>query len=305
MADGRASDAWIGDSLPRQPAATAETHGVPDAWVGESIPIQRPAVEPRSAAPHGWTTSPPPPPPPVAPDPRYGAASAWAVPGYANQLPPFAAAAFHDPTVVTQWLRVLLCVSIAAHCLVFVSDLLDWLVLHLATFEPWMDAAGDSFYVRQDVIIILQLASFIIVGLLFLRWTYWANHNAWFLGARLSFTPGWAIGWYFIPVASLWKPYEAMQEIWQASRDPANWRAQRRTGLLPWWWFLLLLAGAMSSASCALRLRIIGDEGAIDDVFDMIAFGMSGAVASVGLAALTLVLIGQIFRMQMSHLRRS
>ena len=31
------------------------------------------------------------------------------------------------------------------------------------------------------------------------------------------FTPGWAVGWHFVPIANLFKPFGAMRQIWNAS----------------------------------------------------------------------------------------
>jgi hypothetical protein len=56
----------------------------------------------------------------------------------------------------------------------------------------------------------------------------------------MQFTPGWSIGWYFVPIMSLWKPFQAMREIWQASAAPGNWRAVQAPPLLGWWWTLYL-----------------------------------------------------------------
>ena len=37
-----------------------------------------------------------------------------------------------------------------------------------------------------------------------------------------SFTPGWSVGWFFVPIMNPWKPFQAMREIWQASAEPGN-----------------------------------------------------------------------------------
>ena len=65
-----------------------------------------------------------------------------------------------------------------------------------------------------------------------------ANRNARAFGAPLSNSPGWAAGWFFVPIAFWWKPYYAMKEIWQGSDpDPAvNPLQARVSALLPWWW---------------------------------------------------------------------
>jgi len=59
-------------------------------------------------------------------------------------------------------------------------------------------------------------------SILFLMWIYRANSNARQLGAQgMKFSPGWSVGFYFIPILWFWKPYQAMKEIWQASKAPS------------------------------------------------------------------------------------
>lgn len=47
-------------------------------------------------------------------------------------------------------------------------------------------------------------------------------------------TPGWAVGWYFIPIANLWKPYTAMRDLVRAS----TLHRSLPPFLLPTWWGL-------------------------------------------------------------------
>jgi hypothetical protein len=71
-------------------------------------------------------------------------------------------------------------------------------------------------------------------------WCVWQFHAQTNLVKRhvpgLRTTPGWAVGWWFVPVANLWKPYRAMSELARASDDPEGWRAAPRPwALVPWW----------------------------------------------------------------------
>ncbi len=76
-------------------------------------------------------------------------------------------------------------------------------------------AANDS---RQALIGGLYLLVWLVIAVVFLRWTYLSNRNVRALGADgLEFTPGWAVGWYLIPIANLWKPHQALKEIFRAS----------------------------------------------------------------------------------------
>ncbi len=56
--------------------------------------------------------------------------------------------------------------------------------------------------------------------------------------ALLHDTPGWAVGWFFIPIASLWKPYVAMRDIVHASTV----REGLPAFLLPTWWTLWIVS---------------------------------------------------------------
>ncbi len=70
----------------------------------------------------------------------------------------------------------------------------------------------------------------------FCMWTNRAMKNTWAISQNSSLiTPGWAVGWYFIPIALLWKPVGAVQQM----RD-AVFGAGRGLSLAPWWTFWLL-----------------------------------------------------------------
>ncbi len=71
----------------------------------------------------------------------------------------------------------------------------------------------------------------------------------------LQATPGWAVGWFFIPIMNLWKPYQAMCDLWRASSEPKNWNGVERGSILPVWWALWLLSGALSNGSFKLSLK--------------------------------------------------
>lgn len=93
---------------------------------------------------------------------------------------------------------------------------------------------------------LLELAALILCGILFLCWIYRANANAQLLGGGLSDSPGWAVGWFFVPFANLFKPFLAIKEIWLASHFGSNWVNGEATSMLRWWWGLWLTGGIVS-----------------------------------------------------------
>lgn len=68
-------------------------------------------------------------------------------------------------------------------------------------------------------------------------WVYRAHANLYAAGYEgLEFTPGWAAGWYFVPVAFWFKPFQAMRELWNASNlGPDGYLAPADPRLVIWW----------------------------------------------------------------------
>jgi serine/threonine-protein kinase len=89
----------------------------------------------------------------------------------------------------------------------------------------------------------LQAAWFLVTAALWLAWFRRAYRNLPALGARrLRFRPWWAVGAWLLPVFSLFRPKQVLNDIWRAS-DPdlppdqaATWRGRPVAELLGWWW---------------------------------------------------------------------
>ena len=127
---------------------------------------------------------------------------------------------------------------------------------------------------------------------------YRANYNARQLGARdMHFTPGWSVGWYFVPIATLWKPYQAMKEIWRASHSPSDWNNASTSSILPWWWFLWLVNSFLGQA--VLRMSQSAEE--IDELINANLVYQASDIVSIPLAHVTLALVKNIYKAQMSH----
>lgn len=106
---------------------------------------------------------------------------------------------------------------------------------------------------RVAMLAVLWLLSWLVAVVVWLIWQHRAHRRLRELGVQgLRFTPGWGVGWWFIPFASLWKPYQAIKELWVAS-DPAtgssDWRGGKAWTILPWWWAAFLISRFLDTAS--------------------------------------------------------
>lgn len=131
------------------------------------------------------------------------------------------------------------------------------------TVLDFFDSNVDSeVFTASDGFIILFGLGYLpvwIAGIVFFcMWKHCVCSNAYALGGMKKslkpITPGWAVGYYFIPIVSLWKPYQAMKEIWLASVD-----GKRPSAILGTWWTLWIFSGIIGNISFRLTLAE-GDE---------------------------------------------
>ena len=84
-------------------------------------------------------------------------------------------------------------------------------------------------------------------------WIVRAHRNVRLLGAvGLPISPGWAAGWFFVPIAHLFKPFQAMRDLVKASTSPASWSTTPSTPLLGWWWTMWIAYNLLSQCSSRL-----------------------------------------------------
>ena len=94
---------------------------------------------------------------------------------------------------------------------------------------------------RETAIRGLTLIYALATMIVFARWILLAHRNLPALGARyVEVTPGWALGWFFIPVVHVWFPFRAMRFLWRSSHSTQRPDIQDDTWLLPAWWALWL-----------------------------------------------------------------
>jgi hypothetical protein len=98
----------------------------------------------------------------------------------------------------------------------------------------------------------LGLLSFIVCVVLSLMWLHQVVSNLNALGIKHRFSPGWSVGWWFVPIASLWQPYQVVRDAWRAIRQgPVS-------APLGWWWAAWLAGNFMAGVgSLASRLDLV------------------------------------------------
>ena len=116
--------------------------------------------------------------------------------------------------------------------------------------------------------------SFIVLALIallisFTMFIHQASSNLRHLRAEgQRFTPGWAVGWFFIPFVNFFKPSRVVRELMQASgstetADPRAWQNANPAGgrLISTWWTMVVAAILFGPRAISL----IVTRGDIDD----------------------------------------
>jgi hypothetical protein len=158
-----------------------------------------------------------------------------------------------------------------------------------------------SSEMQQMMIGLLQLLVFFITAILFLFWMHRAYSNLKSFGATdLSFSPGWAIGYFFVPFLNLWKPFEAMSEIWKAS-DPntrvdasGQWKSAATGALLNAWWIMWLVSNI--AGQVVMRTSLEADQPA--EIMSATRVAMIADLLGVFSAILALLVVSEVTRRQ-------
>ena len=132
-----------------------------------------------------------------------------------------------------------------------------------------------------------QIVLGIFIVIIFCIWINRSCKNAWLLNPpKMKITPGWAAGYYFIPVLCLWKPYASMNEI----RDASYGRHHKLAALLPLWWSCLI-AFIILSASSQLLIYTGTDQQTLSTAHKL---GVVAAPVNIILNYLTIAVVAAV-----------
>lgn len=194
-----------------------------------------------------------------------------------------------DPKNLTKSLIVMLWVSLGME---IASMLSNFGQLSLVSREYTIaEAEANDF--RVAAVSIVYLLNFIVTGIIFLKWIYRAHINARGFGAEgMTHSPGWAVGSFFVPILCLFRPYQAMKELWQASRDPLNWQSQETGAVLSVWWTLWIISTILGQVIFRMN------AGTVDEIRTSTMVTIGSDIIGVLLCIVAINLVKAISRLQ-------
>jgi hypothetical protein len=128
-----------------------------------------------------------------------------------------------------------------------------------------------------------QSLVYIVTSIAFCMWFYRAYKNlkVWRIPG-LKYSAGWAVGYFFIPILNLFRPYQVAQEIWKAS-DPRvsieagpQWRDNSGSSVIGGWWTFWLFSNIFARIDFRLRMSNADQKalvlvGILSDLLSIIA----------------------------------
>ncbi|MCH8273531.1 MAG: DUF4328 domain-containing protein [Armatimonadetes bacterium] len=202
-------------------------------------------------------------------------------------VPPQARPAFQPIGSVARFVVILLAMNAVAS---LIALLLGRSEIALLQRIQSGEVVTESEITMNDLVVggfaMVQLLIVLVTVVLFFIWFYRAYYNL--AALRVSgrkYAAGWAVGWWFIPIANLILPYNIAKEIWQAS-DPQDlapegnaWRRNSVTPLLGVWWLVWIVSHFADSGYLMATVAAVTIEemiaasniGTVTDVIDMLS----------------------------------
>lgn len=147
-----------------------------------------------------------------------------------------------------RWLSISLLVS-AATCAVAGLIILYWMPIFIKanakqynTQEEYLSDVETATIVEGFSNIAVS-ALICIAGLIYFFWIYRAASNVRAINPQSTkMSPGWMIGWTFVPIWQAWKPYQALKQLYRATMNPHDPASVTETPGFRLWWGAFYLA---------------------------------------------------------------
>lgn len=151
---------------------------------------------------------------------------------------------------------------------------------------------------RQGFIGILEIVVFLATIVAWLMWQHRAYANLRLVGSReTEYTPGWSVGYWFIPILNLFRPYQITAELWRRSelhngRDSIG--SLSRPPLILAWWVSYIGLGFLGRAYFSATMNAKG----VEDFIAATDLGLVHDTLAIVSTILALVVVRGIHRFQ-------
>jgi Domain of unknown function (DUF4328) len=163
------------------------------------------------------------------------------------------------------WAVALFGVTIAANLLLLIVLVLQDALVNRGpgriTQSEWQSSVSHVHDV--SLLLVLVLGATAVAFFLWLHRCY-VNLTG-VAGRELRFTPGWAVGYWFIPIVSLVRAKPILDELWHFSAPPGGAEAEKKP-LTTLWLCAWIVAGLLSWGAGAKQIATIADVKSVNQL---------------------------------------
>ncbi|WP_137401788.1 DUF4328 domain-containing protein [Echinicola rosea] len=198
---------------------------------------------------------------------------------------------------------------IALHAVSIISGYMQYDLLSKAAETGISDQEAEVNDLREMVIAVLIVATYIVSAIVFLNWfrrAYFNLHKL--MPGRLDFSEGWAVGAWFVPIINLYRPYRIMMELFDETFSYLRKKkvvsySRHQEGLVISWWIVWILGSFIDR----LSWKIYADANTIDELLDMTILDMvtSGIIIVCGVLAARIIKNYNLLEVQLAEQKDS
>lgn len=144
---------------------------------------------------------------------------------------------------------------------------------------------------REQIVGIVYLIAFVFSVVVFIKWFRRAYYNLHIRTRNCEHTEGWAAGCWFVPILSLFRPFQIMVEMWEKTTNliatQKNILLSKSKAIISIWWALWLVSNYLGK----YILKKAFNSVTVDDLVDQTIISMVDCSISIVLAIVTIMMI--------------
>lgn len=144
-----------------------------------------------------------------------------------------------------------------------------------AVSQGQINLSTGLLFMLGGLVGVLYLIAYVVTAILFLMWLHRAYKNLQAFGVRTDDSPGWVVGYWFIPFVNLVRPYQKVKELFDKSESVATqMRCNNQdadSSIIGGWWACYLISGFISNLSLKNSFAPSTDDLILATVFDIVS----------------------------------
>lgn len=158
-----------------------------------------------------------------------------------------------------------------------------------------VDTDEEAYEEDAGLLAMIFLGFSVLLALVIAFWIERAHRFSRNAGANThTISPVMAVAWFLVPIWNLWKPHEAMRELWDGARQLSPNRINEGKLVLGGWWALWLINLFVGRLTMRLMRKV--DPNSLESIIGMTYLSIAGYLLYLVLCFFAYSLIASVSR---------